>query len=195
MSSTIIDTIRLAAENRTVVTVHSNRADYGLINTGYVDCLNNNETRLVVFSSFGFYDGWRVIRNEDIFAVDCDGLFEHRIAYLSSLNQSQHAPITHQSKQGESLILDSIQHALASRILLSLRLGDDDDLLRGFALTCSNDTVTLALCTEYGVPDGRCVLPLAELHYISFGSMIGQRIQHLAEHQQEFLEFRKQQIR
>lgn len=185
--------LRHALQNQTVVTIHYDKSDYSAVFCGYIDSLSRDECRLRMHRKYGMADGWRVFRLEDVLFLEINGQYEHRLAYFASLGDHQFPfPKLDQIVDG-SIIQGTLRQAMKIGHIVSIRMDADNYQLNGYVHAISDENVTIMDYDSFGVPTGEAVVPFGEVFYVTCGSMECQRTQHLVEHQQEFLEFRRRQ--
>lgn len=186
---------RIAMQQRKAISIHTDKSDRTSVDCGIIDCFDDDHVRIQAYTSYGFPDGICVLLRQNIFLIDTDGPYEHRIMYLAASLPEQQTRAPFSPILSGSVLTETLAQACASKILVTLWQQDENYSLRGFLQNIDDRVVTLAMYDGHGAHEGIASLALDEISRLGFGSMIGERIQHLAEHQQEFLEFRKQQIR
>lgn len=187
--------LRHALQQENAVSVHYDKSDYTAVFCGYIDSLNDHECRLRMHRRYGMADGWRAFRLEDVIFLEINGQYEHRLAYFASLGDHQFPfPPLGQIKDG-SIIQGTLRQAKELGLFVSIRMDADNYQLNGFVQSLSDETVTIMDHDPFGLPTGEVVVPFDAVFYVTCGSMECQRTQHLVEHQQEFLEFRRRQIK
>jgi hypothetical protein len=186
---------RSAMQQRKAISIHTDKSDRSSVDCGIIDCFDDDHVRIQAYTSYGFPDGICVLLRQNIFLVDTDGPYEQRIMYLAASLPEQPPRAAFPPILSGSILAETLAQASAGKILVTLWQQDENYSLRGFLQDIDGQVVTLAMCDGHGAHEGIASLALDEISRVGFGSMISQRIQHLAEHQQEFLEFRKQQIR
>lgn len=186
---------RIAMQQRKAISIHTDKTDRTTVDCGFIDCFDDDHVRIMTYTSYGLPDGTCVLLRKNVFLVDTDGPYEHRIMYLVASLPEQQTQAPFSPILNGSVLTETLAQACASKILVTLWQQDEDYSLRGFLQNFDDSAVTLAMCDGHGAHEGIATLALDEISRVGFDSMTSQRIQHLAEHQQEYLEFRKQQIR
>ena len=107
----------------------------------------------------GLYDGYILIKTEDIFKIDRNGKYENKIKKLYEI-----AAQTHQVfhlEEDDALFFILAEFAQKNAYIVNLELMEDS--VTGFIENYNDDAIWLTMIDEYGYKDGECILQIDEI--------------------------------
>lgn len=184
-----------AMQQKDVISVHYEKSDYDSAYCGIVESLNEEECRMSLYKRFGIADGFRAFRLSDIVFVDIGGAFEHRITYFMPSARNTFTIPRLQPITNGPIMIGTLRQAQELGLIVSLWLNDGQYNISGFVDSITSEVITIAEHDTFGSANGETTIQIENVDYVICGSSQCVHVQSLIEHQQEFLEFRKQQIR
>lgn len=163
----IRDAMRSALQSRQIVSIHTDKKDWSRCAVGFVDGISDLHVCLKSIGKDGCVGGFEVRRLEDIFRVDCDGLYERKL-----LNLIDTAQISLPASLGGSsdLVLDVLGIAKQQELVVTIWGGDIDDSLVGFVHEVNDEAVRISVVDEFGCADGYSWLSLEEIGALDAGT-------------------------
>lgn len=185
--------LRRAQQGGEVVSIHYDRADFDNVYCGYVESLTPEECRMRLLTRYGLADGWRAFRLADILLVDHGGMYEDRIAYFAKTAVCVFPLPQLEQIENDPIIAGTLRQASERGLFVTVWLSGGAYSLGGRVLAVSEEGVSIEEHDTFGVRNGLSAVQLADIGYVLCGTADNVRAQHLAEHQEEFLEFRRRQ--
>ncbi len=153
----------LAKEKHTAVSVYSDREEADRFSVGYVLGVSDEELLLALISPAGRYDGYSLLKLNQIYRVNECGLYEQKIVGLYEKEQIKHAlfPIDESNLMG-SILAFSKQKGYIVR----LELLDGEDSVQGFYDDKSGNVISVYSVTDFGERDGKAHLYTDDISWI-----------------------------
>lgn len=141
--------------------MYTDREDTGRFSCGYIAAVTQDELLLSAVSPAGRYDGFLVVRTEDVFALERDSRYTDKIDRLYRARGQRHPAI--EAGRGESLTAAVLRHAQREHTVVTIELWDSGlDDVQGFVTALGDETVTIRQLDDGGRPDGKIeILPEA----------------------------------
>ncbi len=144
--------LQQAREEHTAVSVYSNRDDMDRFMVGYVLGVSDEELLLALISPAGKYDGYALIKLNQIYRVNELGEYEQKIERLYESEESKHAffPVDESNLTGSLLAFSKLKGYISLIELL-----DGEDSVQGFYDDKSGNVISVFSVTDYGERDGK----------------------------------------
>lgn len=143
------------------VAVYTDCEDTGRFSCGYISAVTQDELLLSAVSPAGRYDGFLIVRTEDVFALERDSRYTDKIDRLYRARGQRHPAV--EVGRGESLTAAVLRHAQREHMVVTIELWDSGlDDVQGFVGTVGDKTVTIRQLDDGGKSGGEIeILPEA----------------------------------
>lgn len=158
----MIKSIEKTYNERRIVSIYSDRENTDKHFTGYIGAYNDTEILIEHISPRGLYDGYIFISVDDIYQLDCGGLYERKIEKLYQMKRQAHESI---EIKDNAIFYSMVKFAQRKGFIVYAEL--QDSAVRGFVRECDEDTMRINAVTEYGNHDGICEIRTDEIKIFS----------------------------
>ena len=159
-----------AQADSTLVSLHSDPANWRQCSVGYVDLLTEKHVRLRSLTPRGEARGFEIRQLREIVKVESGDKYLAKVARLA---RSHGAVFTEGQPDWAStgdLVTDTLRQALLDGVVVTVWGGDPDDPVVGVVRTLTENCVSFRLVNEYGEDDGISTIPLADVTDIDFAT-------------------------
>lgn len=160
-----MNSIMYCYENRKVASFYCNQSDVTLHLTGYVEKFNESEVLIAHISEHGYYDGYILKHEEDIFRIDYDGAYEKKIEKLYIAKRQLHPHIDTFLDDKDEIFYSLLNYAKIHDLVITVDLGDC--YLSGLVNNYEDDTLFLAIIDDSGAKNGMSVIKTDEILTVS----------------------------
>jgi len=145
-----------AKSNNTLVSINTDNEVTEDILYGFVQGVSDDWVLLAIVSESGFYEGFIIIKCEDIFRCESKDKYSESVHKLYQLRKQKH-PIL--DLTSGNLLGDIIQYAQKNQLVVAIELHDStyDDLI-GFIGDIKDDLITIEQLDGFGNADGESVI-------------------------------------
>jgi hypothetical protein len=184
-----------AMDRKQYVSIHTDKADGAAVDCGCIDGVDDVYVRLNKYTEYGYYDGMCVLDKRRIIMIDKNGPYEDRIAYLSAAFDTTDLTLMLPHIQSTNILMEALLQVQQIKAVATIWILEENHSIRGVVQGVDDQLATISMYDGYGAPEGSATISIDEICRLNVDSRVERRITFLIEHQQEFLEFRKQQIR
>lgn len=181
MKPTFKKILSKAQKDKTIVAVFVDAYDLSSCSLGFVNGVTDEHLRMDSISPNGEPSGIEVIPLKEIFRIDCDGLYERKMAILYSSRGNIFKDLSFDSPTEESLIVDTVRKAKDNHVIIELWAEDDSNSVVGFVALVEKDYLKIAAIDEFGRGDGEVYIKIENIMSVDCGTTRCQQIQFLYE--------------
>ena len=146
---------------------------------GYIGAYNDSELLLYSITSRGIYDGYIVLKMEDISQLSYGGRFEKAAETLYQMRRIKHKSVSVKDDQ----ILYSLLN-FSKKMGYVVLIETEVEILQGILLDyidCESETICLNVLTDWGGEEGSCEIMIDKIRELSIDTQAAQDIRFLKE--------------
>lgn len=135
-----------------IVSIYCDRDNPASHLTGFVHELSEEYVLIRHVNPDGLYDGFVLVRQEDVFRVDYGGKYEQKVQALYNIKKQTHPELPNDTSLYSSLL----GFCNAHQLVISVEL--EDTIVSGFIVLFDYDYIHLQVLDEYGTNNGEMIL-------------------------------------
>lgn len=152
--------IKECYEGHKVISIYIDKENTDKFFTGYIGAYNDTEVLIKHISRHGLYDGYIIIRKDDIYQQDCDGIYQNKIETLYHAKDQTHENI---EIHDDKVLQSALEFARKKGYAINVELQDTS--ISGFVKEYDENTVCLDVIKEYDcASDGISEIRLEEIN-------------------------------
>lgn len=152
----MLETLRAYVESQAIVSLYADDQDTGTYDCGSLNIVDEEWTVLNSVAPQGIYDGYRLIRTDDIYRVDAYGPYEDKIQYFSRSWPEKHIV---SFEHAPDVLHGFFQKCIQKNWLVSVELANSGERdLTGIIKDFTWEAVTLRTVDHYGRQDSLSTL-------------------------------------
>jgi hypothetical protein len=159
----MIKQLQLAASNEQLAEIYSDVEDVGKFAVAKVLFVSEDYTILANVSPIGMYDGFFLIKTDNIYRLNIETRYIQNIEKLYKTKKQKHIKI---DLDNENLILGFLEFAQKNSNVVLLELFESG-IVQGFIKSVEEDIVAVANLTDEGEPDGESFFNIEDITRIS----------------------------
>jgi soluble P-type ATPase len=165
-------------EKHEIISLFSDPDNTDKFSAGFVLHVTDEHILLASVDRKGRYDGFTAKRSEDIYEVDNNGEYEHKMQKLYDIQKQSHPEVN----VGEDLFNDLLSFAKSNKLFVTIECYDSGyDDVQGRVLSADQSTIEIEKYDEYGRRDGTAVLDYNSISRICCDSEDEQVMRMMAE--------------
>ncbi|MBQ5591140.1 MAG: hypothetical protein IIU65_05610 [Clostridia bacterium] len=172
----MINVIKKYFNENAVVSIYSDSDDTAVFEVGYINTYNDYEVLLSSINKRGEYDGYILLRIEDIFHIEANGEYEEKVEKLYSIKNQKHEKLEFANDEIAYQVLD-----FAKENNLIVRFEFEDECRCGLVDEIDNNICTINSINDYGKSDGTAAIDIDKAETIAVDSDIDQDLKLLFE--------------
>ena len=148
--------IRTLIQRGAIASIYCDSNDDNAHLTGFIVACDDVDLLIAHISPHGLYDGYILIHLQDIFRIDFDGDYEHRIKTLYEAKKQSHRMVAVLKKANGTLRNTLLEFAKEQSLVVAFEF--DESLLSGNILEIQCDEVKLQILDLAGKENGIATL-------------------------------------
>ena len=175
----IIDMLKFSLESGEIIAVYSNSDETDKFKVGRVIALTNEDVILFEYAPNGWYDGYLLVKTDDIYRTECGGDYLEKIQRLrsrwSDIPEAAHIG-------GEDLIPSLLGFARENRLAVTIQLYDSGLYdIKGFVAEAGAESALIEQLNGSGSSDGFSAVYYNSMTCIACDSEDEQTLKYLNE--------------
>ncbi len=160
----MIEILDKLCEEGTLTSIYSDRDDYDRFSVGYILSLDSDNVLLEHISPNGIFDGFSIVKKEDIYRLENEGLYLEKIKLLNKIKKEKrhNLPI----KTDGCLLLNFIDYIVENNIFAKISINADSPDIMGYIVEASNTDIIVIQINYYGKYDGKTFLLIDDIERI-----------------------------
>lgn len=153
-----------------IISIFTDRNNADTWSSGFIESLSKEHIILKHISPIGRYDGFIARRLDNIFRLDYDGIYEHRLLKLYNMQVQSHKSIfTNNECIEENLFNKLLQFARISNYVITLSIDENDEQedIIGYVKEIYDNTIEISKINYQGLYDGKSTFCINDIVLIN----------------------------
>ena len=157
----MVDILKQVNECGILTAIYTNKNDYDKFSVGYILSVAEDSFLTKHLSTRGEFDGYSVRKVDDVYRVETNGLYLHKIEqlYKQKINQVEIPAID----TNGNLLLNAITYAINNNFITIICIDESANDIVGYIESFDNYNIKVLQISEYGQKNGETIFSVDEI--------------------------------
>ncbi len=164
MDNDLFQKLKALEKRNEIVSIFTDRNNADTWLSGFIESISKEHIILKHVSPEGKYDGFVARRLDDIFRLDFDGIYEHRLLKLYNTQKQFHEDIfTNKEPNCGNLFKLILQAARTWGLVVTISIDENQENIIGFVKELNSNIIAISKISYEGSNDGECSFYLSDI--------------------------------